>query len=303
MLHKRSLILFSLLIIYCFSLTSCYHVAGKYLESGPPEYKVSVEKNLMIEMRDGLKLATDIYKPKGLSGPLPVVMTRLPYNKNNLTPIGKMFAQHGYIYIVQDCRACFHSEGDVFVPIIVDHEDGIDTSKWISEQPFFDGNLGMWGASYLGITQWAIADEVPELKAMYPQITTARLDKTLFVGGAFAYRLSKGWSAGVGHQNENGSPVPVGGKTDWMSEGIFNKPLTPEVGLDWTELSGLSTKDLIAKVGFEFGENEEEISPEFVDKLIGLMSYPAFAQNVDAFNFQDRYKNVTAPIIYGSRMV
>jgi predicted acyl esterase len=248
-------------------------------------------------MRDGVRLATDIYEPKDRAGPLPVILTRLPYDKDNLAPVGRLFAQRGYVYMVQDCRATFKSEGEVFVPMVHDREDGLDTIKWIEEQEWFDGNLGLWGPSYLGITQWAVAADAPQIKALYPQLTTADLDQTLFLGGAFSYRLATSWTEGVGKQSDNLLPVPIGDKLDMETEGFFNLPLEPEMDIQWTDLRGRSVADLLAEMSDAMGLPPGDISPEFVEKMIGLMNYPAFAQNADAFNFNDRYDEVTAPAL------
>jgi predicted acyl esterase len=277
--------------------SGCYRIAGRWLELDPPEHRVKAFRNVMVPMRDGVRLATDIYEPKDRAGPLPVVLTRLPYDKDNMSAVGKLLAQRGYIYVVQDSRACFKSEGEVFVPMVYGKEDGLDTIEWISEQEWFDGNLGMWGPSYLGITQWAVAADAPQIKALYPQITAANLNQTLFLGGAFSYRLATSWTAGVGKQSDNILPVPIGGKLDMETEGFFNLPLEPELDIEWEELRGLSVEELLVKMSEAMGLTPGDTSPEFVDKMIGLMNYPAFAENTDAFDFHDRYDEVTAPAL------
>jgi putative CocE/NonD family hydrolase len=66
----------------------------------------------MIPMRDGVKLATDIYRPADLTGPLPAILMRTPYNKQGNTLAGNVFASNGYVVVVQDVRGKFASEGE-----------------------------------------------------------------------------------------------------------------------------------------------------------------------------------------------
>ena len=297
MKKQRTLVLLISVIITTATIAACTRIAGRYLDLDPPENRIRVEKNIMVPMRDGVRLATDLYFPKGQEGPFPVVMTRLPYDKDNLSFVGKLFAQRGYVYVAQDCRACYNSEGDVFIPMVYEKEDGMDTVEWVADKDWYNGELGTWGPSYLGITQWAIAANNPHLKTMYPQITTARMDRAIFTGGAFHYRLSTGWSSGVGKQNESGSPVPMGEEVDWDTEGFFNAPLQPEVDIDFESLKGLSVDELSTKVAQAMGIPENEIPPDFVSRMIGLMSYPGFTENVDAFNFHDNYKYVDSPAL------
>ena len=81
----------------------------------PAKYEHTVEKTVMVSMRDGVRLGTDIYRPTGLSGKLPVILMRTPYGKDTYTGAtapAKMFAGQGYIVVVQDTRGKFHSEGE-----------------------------------------------------------------------------------------------------------------------------------------------------------------------------------------------
>lgn len=284
------------LSILLFGASGCTRMMARSLSLSPPEHRVKVTKNVMVPMRDGVRLATDIYEPADRQGPLPVVLTRLPYNKDNVGMVGKLFAQRNYVMVIQDCRATFSSEGDVFIPMVYEHEDGMDTVNWIAEQEWFNGSLGAWGPSYLGLTQWAVAADNPYLKAMYPQITTANLSEAIFLGGAFSWRLSTGWSAGVGKQNDKSVPVPSG-KLDLAKDGFYNAPLQPDLDLKWEELSGLSLSQLNARMAKAMGIPEGQVPPDFVAKMIGYMNYPAFAQYADAFNFHDNYTKVTAPAL------
>src|SRR5215467_13575403 len=108
-------------------------------------------------MRDGTVLRANVYRPAG-GGPWPVLLTRLPYGKD--LPLGTALldpvqaVRRGYVVVVQDTRGRFTSEGD-WSPFEAEALDGVDTIAWAAQQPFSDGQVGMYGASYFGFTQWS----------------------------------------------------------------------------------------------------------------------------------------------------
>jgi len=113
-----------------------------------PAYEVSATKNVMVAMRDGVKLATDIYRPakdaSPVEGKFPVVLERTPYNKDGAANGANYLVRHGYIVVLQDVRGRYRSEGH-WRPIRDDPNDGFDTAKWIGEQSWSDGNIGAMG--------------------------------------------------------------------------------------------------------------------------------------------------------------
>ena len=132
----------------------------------------------MVPMRDGVSLATDVYLPDG-GGPWPAVLVRLPYDKNGrycwMPFISRHFTERGYAFLPQDVRGKFRSGGETNA-FVHEIEDGYDTIEWITQQPWADGAVGMWGDSYYGFTQWtAVASGHPALKAVVPRVTVADL--------------------------------------------------------------------------------------------------------------------------------
>ena len=126
-------------------------------------------RTVMVPMRDGVKLATDIYLPAG-TGPFPVLVARSPYNKFGEGRRAMFFARHGYVFVAQDCRGRFASEGE-FAPLINEGRDGYDTIEWAAAQPWSNGRVGTTGASYLAMDQYAAAIEnPPHLSAMYAAV-------------------------------------------------------------------------------------------------------------------------------------
>jgi len=158
-----------------------------------------IEKNLQVPMRDGVMLATDVYRPLG-DGRYPVVLLRLPYNKEQpalLFLAGDILriAHAGYAVVVQDCRGTWQSGGS-FSPYFQEAEDGADTIAWAAAQAWSSGAVGMMGASYYGATQWLAATESPPaLKAMAPFITTDQYyEKWTYQGGAFQLGFILQWA-------------------------------------------------------------------------------------------------------------
>ncbi len=133
---------------------------------------------VMAPMRDGVRLATDVYLPDR-PGRHPAVLVRLPYDKCGRYTFMPLLAPHvterGYAFVVQDVRGKFRSEGET-VPFVHEVEDGYDTIDWIVGQPWSNGVVGMFGDSYFGFTQWAaVAAGHPALKAIVPRVTSADL--------------------------------------------------------------------------------------------------------------------------------
>lgn len=135
----------------------------------------------MVAMRDGVRLATDIYLPDG-PGQFPVLLERTPYDKTGTNhgdftardpeprskpEIARWFVEAGYAYVLQDCRGRFASEG-VFTKYLREAEDGADTLAWLIDQPWCDGRVGTLGLSYGAHVQNALAClNPPGLAAMF----------------------------------------------------------------------------------------------------------------------------------------
>ena len=138
-------------------------------------YDVLVERDIMIPMRDGVRLATDVYRParggKAVEGRFPAILERTPYGKNLVSrsevdagmaaprkrpEVAEWFVRHGYVVAYQDCRGRFGSEGR-FVKYLAEGPDGYDTIEWLARQPWCDGRVATMGLSYAAHTQVAAA--------------------------------------------------------------------------------------------------------------------------------------------------
>lgn len=139
----------------------------RYNES--PLYMVRPPVTVMMPMRDGVRLAADIYLPE-CTQPVPTVLIRTPYGKETGASAYFRFVQRGYAVVIQDVRGRESSEGE-WLPMYYEVEDGDDTLTWIAAQPWSDKHVGMTGGSYLGYVQWAAAaSENPYLKAMLSSV-------------------------------------------------------------------------------------------------------------------------------------
>lgn len=145
----------------------------------PSNYQVKVEKDLRLLMPDGVELATDVYRPKS-NRPLPTILMRTPYGRSGtmgvpMVFISNRFAERGYNVVCQDVRGIHESGGD-FEPFVTEKMDGEATLEWIAAQPWSDGNVGMWGPSYLGYVQYAAAASGnTQLKALVPLVTQSNM--------------------------------------------------------------------------------------------------------------------------------
>ncbi len=164
----------------------------------PPTSRIIVERDVPATMRDGTVLMATIYRPESAER-LPVLLARTPYGKD--LPLSTSYldalrlAQRGYIVVVQDVRGRYASGGDWY-PFENEFEDGFDTVAWAANLPGSDGQVGMWGVSYFGMTQWqAAVMGAPGLRALAPGITWGNyLNGTVFRGGARELGLYQYWA-------------------------------------------------------------------------------------------------------------
>lgn len=143
------------------------------MQTEQPPYGVINARNCGMTTRDGVWLATDIWRParngEPLPGPFPAILLRTPYNRARPShqELCEFFAGQGYLTVIQDCRGRYQSEGD-FILLANEGADGYDTIEWLASLPFCDGNVGTYGTSYLAWVQNAAAIErPPHLKAMW----------------------------------------------------------------------------------------------------------------------------------------
>ncbi|NNF11932.1 MAG: CocE/NonD family hydrolase [Gemmatimonadetes bacterium] len=150
-------------------------------------YGMSRRDGVMVPMRDGVRLATDVYLPtrdgEELAGPWPAILERTPYGRNrpsrsersvaepdeakSRAEVAQIFVERGYAVVYQDVRGRYDSEGE-YQKYLDDASDGYDTCAWIVEQAWCDGRIGTKGLSYAAHTQGALASAgAPGVAAMF----------------------------------------------------------------------------------------------------------------------------------------
>jgi len=181
---------------------------------------VRLEENVYVPMRDGVKLATDLYFPTGAAGKLPVILIRTPYGKSEWRPgsakgaVVRMFASSAYVVAVQDKRGRFLSQGEYALAFKED-VDGYDTIEWLAKQDWSSGKVGTYGCSDRGDAQlWLAATRPPALAAMIPQASGSALGPAgnryryfgAFKGGALRLAAAAEWMINNGSKVRQ--PVP-----------------------------------------------------------------------------------------------
>jgi len=165
-------------------------------EGSHQEYDVMVDKDVMLSMRDGTRLATDIYFPSNnrtrSTGEFPVILERTPYNKSMPGQVAKakFFARRGYVCVIQDVRGRLASEGEWY-PFAKEAPDGYDTVEWLGTQPWCNGNVGTMGDSYAGSDQAALATmNPPHLNTMIVAVGASNyFDSSMRQNGALEQRF------------------------------------------------------------------------------------------------------------------
>lgn len=166
---------------------------------------------VFVPTRDGERLATTLMLPKARGAqqpPWPVVVVRTPYNRFFAAFFSERFAERGIAVVLQDTRGRFESTGK-FQPLEGEDNDGVDTLRWIGQQPWSGGpkkaKIAMWGISYLAYTQYATLaglekaaldgadDDLPKLSALVPIFGTSSIFRTCFGDGTYSLEMMFRW--------------------------------------------------------------------------------------------------------------
>ena len=254
--------------------------------SAAAPYEVTVNKDVMVPMRDGVRLATDIYIPtqdgKPLSQKLPTILERRPYNKDGCGGSGRYYASHGYAFVAQDTRGRYKSEG-VWHMLTDDGIDGADAAAWIADQPWSDGKIGMIGTSYVGGTQHAMAmEKVPELVTIIPVDAMSNLGyASMRNGGAFELRFWN-WIMFTSPKGSRASRDP--GTQAVLQEMSDNRRI------------------YLQNLPLRRGTTPLKLAPECEDWLVEAMKHGAndeFWEQNNIIDFPERYKDMPVYLVGG----
>ena len=193
------LLIFILVLLMCFS-SLAFAAPEKSWSSyeREAEYRVVKETDIPVVMRDGVVLVVDVYRPDG-EGPFPVILIQTPYGKGNMG--NDYLVQRGYVVVVADVRGTGGSQGtwDSFGEL--EQRDGYELVVWAGNQSWCDGNIGLYGASYMGLNQFfTAARRPPGLKAIFPIVPMGDSYRDIVVTGGRSIWLSFpfGWASVTG---------------------------------------------------------------------------------------------------------
>jgi len=263
--------------------------------------EMHLTSDVMVRMRDGVHLATDIYRPmrggSPLPGPYPVILERTPYGKtvvsrSELTvqdPVAKSradvaryFVSRGYIVIYQDCRGRYRSEGE-FVKYLSDGLDGYDTCDWIVHQPFSNTKIGTMGLSYAAHTQGALAC------AGAPGIAALFLDS-----GGFANAYQDGIRQGGAFELK---------QVTWAYRAGLESPTVMSDPMRLKAMREIDIRDWFARMPWKRGQTPLSLAPEYESYVYDQWQHGTFDSfwkqlGIYAEGFYDRFSD--APMVFMS---
>ena len=249
-----------------------------------------VDRDLVVPARDGVGLATDVYRPAG-DGPYPVLLERTPYDKSapsraertaavakprTRSEVAHYFVRHGYAVIYQDCRGRYKSEGR-FTKYLSEAADGYDCLAWLLRQSWCNGRVGTFGLSYAAHTQAALG-------CLGPAGLAAQF---LDCGG-----FSNAYRSGIRH----GGAFDLKQAT-WAYNNALADARDPAVK---AALRAQNIKEWFARMPWRNGDSPLSAAPEYEDYLFGQWSHGTFDDfwkqpGIYAEGYYDRYADV--PIV------
>ena len=266
--------------------------ARGFANSARGAFDVIVQRDVMVAMRDGVQMATDIYLParegKALTKRVPVILERTPYGKSGTTlrhasaEIANFYASHGYAVVFQDCRGRGNSQGE-YVKYLSDGRDGYDCCAWIVKQPWSNGRIGTQGLSYGAHTEGALACLAP------PGLAAMFVDS-----GGFSNAYQGGIRQGGAFELK---------QVTWA----FNAALeAPEIRNDPTRaaaLKAIDIKEWFGRMPWSRGHSPLSLVPEYENYVFDQWEHGVFDDywkqvGIYAEGSYDRYSDV--PILWMS---
>ncbi|MEK7427670.1 MAG: CocE/NonD family hydrolase [Pseudomonadota bacterium] len=218
------------------------------------QFDVVVRRNVMVVMRDGVRLATDIYLPahgaEPAAGRFPVILERTPYGKSQdgvrhaSAAIANMLASHGYVVVHQDCRGRGGSEGE-YVKYLSDGADGYDCCAWLIAQPWCNGKIGAQGLSYGAHTVGALAS------ANAPGVSALFIDS-----GGFSNAYQGGIRQGGAFELKQAT---------WAYNAAFEAPEIRDDPAKTAALKAVDIRDWFARMPWSRGHSPLSLVPEYED--------------------------------------
>ena len=275
----------------------------------------TIEQKVMMPMRDGVRLSTDIYVPK-TDKKVPIIFSRTPYNFNSWGDGEEKTRTHerayealkrGYAYIIQNERGRYFSEGkwDILGTPLT---DGYDAFSWMSKQPWSNGKIGTLGCSSTAEWQMAVAAlDHPSHAAMVPQgfgAGVGRIGEFFEQGnwyrGGVEQLLFATWLYGVEHDEFKPRIPPGATQEDLLRISRFYDLAPENPKVDWSvKLKYLPIKDLLKNVGGKKEIFDKMIvrKPNDKDWFNGGLYHDDMDFGVPSFWFVSWYDVATSPNI------
>src|ERR1700761_1806762 len=238
------------------------------------EEDMILESGVMVRMRDGVRLATDIYRPakggKALPGAFPVILERTPYGRNVVSrselsvaePVAKsraevarFFVKQGYVVVYQDCRGRYGSEG-AFVKYLSDGADGYDCCAWLVKQSWCNGKIGTKGLSYAAHTQGALGCANP------PGVAAMFLDS-----GGFSNAYQGGIRQGGAFELK---------QVTWAHMAAMDAPESKSDPVRMAALKAIDLKAWFARMPWKRGHSPLSAAPEYEDYVYDQWEHGKF---------------------------
>jgi hypothetical protein len=249
-------------------------------------FEVVLQQDVRVPMRDGVKLATDVYLParggQPVEGRFPVILVRSPYNKAGEKANANYFVPRGYAYVAQDTRGRYNSEG-LWRFLNDDSRDGADCASWIGRQPWYGGKLGMMGTSYVGGTQHAMAlGRPPELATAIPVDAVSNMGhQSMRNAGAFEMRF---WNWIMTH-SARGSRASRDPATQKVLQEMFE-----------------NRRKYLEQLPLRRGTTPLKLAPDCEEWLVEAMKRGAnddYWRHVNIVDYPDRYKDIPLYLVGG----
>lgn len=214
--------------------------------STPRQYECQkTETDRLVPMRDGKRMATDIYRPVRNGAPvadrLPVLLNRTPYNKESLSLQATFYCERGYVVALQDTRGRYKSEGAFSKVQPIDATDGYDTIEWLAKQPYANGKVGMFGTSFAAHEEAGAAQYRP------PALASLLIN----MGG-----MANGWDHGVRYRGT----YEMGRQLTWAWSQLLADARSPDVK---ALLSKEKVEDWYGVQPFRRGLNPLSVAPQY----------------------------------------
>src|SRR3954452_211685 len=169
------------------------------------------ERDLRVPMDDGEVLLADRWAARDAADRAqPTVLVRSPYGRRQLVGLifGRMLAERGLQVVIQSTRGTFGSGGQ-FSPFD-ERADGLATLRWIREQPWHSGRIGMFGPSYMGLVQWAVARDAGDgLAALAIQVSASQFHGQTYAAGALSLEPAALWLVLFAEQERRLAPLSL----------------------------------------------------------------------------------------------